>query len=157
MVELVLDSPASLLDMADIHGRMTPLMWDICREMWREGRTWSLTIDGELAGVFGMYPVEGGAEAWFNVRPIAARNMLFVCRQIRLTLDALDYPEIVVFCETEAGRRIAALSGFHFATHLEQREIWRYGKAIRWRQRFSEGVSGPSEAAAATAAAASVG
>jgi hypothetical protein len=156
MADIVLDSPASLLDMADIHGRMTPLLWDICREMWREGRTWSLTIDGELAGVFGVYPVEGGAEAWFNVRSNIARNMLFVCRQIRLTLDALDYPEIVVFCETEAGRRIAALSGFHFATHLEQREIWRYGKAIRGR-RVSEGVSGTSEATAAAAAAPAAG
>lgn len=148
MADLVLDAPATLLDMAEMLGPMSPLMWDVCREMYRNGRTWSLSIDGELAGIFGVYPVEGGAEAWFNVRPSTARHMLFVCRQIRLTLDALDYPEIVVFCETEAGRRIAALSGFQFATLFEQREVWRYGRIIRREQsrRFAE------EAARATAA-----
>lgn len=156
MAALVLDTPATLLDMADMFGPMSPLMWDVCREMYRTGRTWSLSIDGDLAGIFGVYPVDKGAEAWFNVRPTTARHMLFICRQIRLTLDALDYPEIVVFCETEAGRRIAALSGFSFATHLEQREIWRYGRTIR-RRRLPEGEPGTSEAAAGTAAAPAAG
>lgn len=156
MADLVLDAPATLLDMAEMLGPMSPLMWDVCREMYRNGRTWSLSIDGELAGIFGVYPVEGGAEAWFNVRPSTARHMLFVCRQIRLTLDALDYPEIVVFCETEAGRRIAALSGFQFATLFEQREVWRYGRIIR-RGRVSERVPGIAEEAAGTAAAPAAG
>lgn len=151
MADLVLDAPATLLDMAEMLGPMSPLMWDVCREMYRSGRTWSLSIDGELAGIFGVYPVEGGAEAWFNVRRSTARHMLFVCRKIRLTLDALDYPEIVVFCETEAGRRIAALSGFQFATLFEQREIWRYERNIR-RREAAETSTRAAETAATAAA-----
>ncbi|TRL39836.1 hypothetical protein FNA46_07835 [Rhizobium straminoryzae] len=147
-----IDSPATLLDIADIHGCMSPLVWDICREMRRNGRTWSLRIDGDLIGVFGTYGDEKGAEAWFAVRPAASRHMLFLCRQIRLTLASLDYPEIVVFCETEAGRRIAALCGFQFAAHFEQREIWRYGKSDR-RGVAEEGPGTPAAAGAGAAAA----
>lgn len=39
--------------------------------------------------------------------------MMRLIRDIRLTLASRSYPEIVVICTTDAGRRIAIASGFH--------------------------------------------
>ncbi|MFK0330899.1 hypothetical protein ACIQUB_07225 [Rhizobium sp. NPDC090275] len=145
--------------MAELGGARTSLHWAIVREMWAEGETFALRLDGRLVGLFGFYPLEGGAEAWFNVRPELAEHMLFVIRQIRLTLVTRSYPEIVVLCTSEAGRRIAALAGFRFVEKLERGEIWNVDIARRRVERL-ESVresSGSTEAGSGGAAASDAG
>jgi hypothetical protein len=107
-----LESPATLFDMAEMCGISSRIQWAVAREAWRSGETFALRDDDRLLGVFGLYPIEHGAEAWFDIRPEAAPFMLRLIRDIRLTLASRSYPEIVVICHTNAGRRIAAASGF---------------------------------------------
>lgn len=86
-MEFVIDSPATILDMAERGGAVTQLGWAVVKEMWSGGDSWALRIDGDLVGIFGLYPIDGGVEAWFNVSPAAAAHMRFIIRHIRLTLE----------------------------------------------------------------------
>jgi hypothetical protein len=140
-------SPATIFDMAEMGGARSQLHWAVVKEMWSGGSTWSLRHDGNLVGLFGLYPIEGGAEAWFNLRPDLGRSMLFVIRQIRLTLVSISYPEIVVLCTSAAGSRIAAASGFQFVEHTDRGELWHAGLTGR------EQGPGPGQATGGTAAA----
>jgi hypothetical protein len=154
-----LDTPATIFDMAELGGARSQIHWAVVREMWAEGETFALRLDGRLVGLFGFYPVEGGAEAWFNVLPDLARHMHFVIRQIRLTLVSSSYPEIVVLCTSEAGSRIAALAGFRFVEKNERGEIWNVKFARRQQGRL-ESVresGGPAEIRSRGAAAPDVG
>jgi len=130
---LIVRNPATLFDMAEMGGAGTRTGWMIAREMWRGGETFALQDGDQLIGLFGLYPIEGGAEAWFNVRPDAGRHMGFIIRQIRLTLVSRDYPEIVVLCTSQAGRTIARRLGFRFVQTVEYGEIW-HGEFARRRQ-----------------------
>jgi len=141
------ESPATIFDMAELSGSRTQLHWAVVREMWSSGETFSLRADGKLIGVFGLYPIENGAEPWFNVRPEAAKHMNFLVRQIRLTLASRSYPEIVVLCTSKAGSRIARLVGFRFVENTERGEIW-HAKPT-WIQQGRR----PSETAGGSAAA----
>ena len=123
-------SPAMIFDMAELCGARTQLHWAVAKDMWAAGDTFAVHEGDELLAVLGLYPIEGGAEAWFNARPALARHMLSVVRQVRLTLTALPYPEIVVVCTTKAGCRFAAACGFTFVEHHENGDIYagRFGK-----------------------------
>ncbi len=144
---LTVSEPASLFDMADLGGATTRLHWAVVREMWRGGETMAIRHGNQLIGVFGLYPIDGGAEAWFNVAPDAASHMLDIVRLIRLTIISRRYPEIVVLCTSKAGRRIARLCGFHFVETVENGEIW-HGEFARGQQ-----GRGPCQAAGGAAAA----
>lgn len=146
------NSPATIFDMAELGGSTTRLHWAVVREMWATGKTFAVRDGDELVAIAGLYPVEQGAEAWFNVRTGAAAHMLAIVRQIRLTLTAGHYPEIVVICTTDAGRRIAAACGFDFVDHCDIGEIWHGQFARRQQQR-----AGSREAAGGTAAAPDTG
>jgi hypothetical protein len=129
-----IEMPSTLYDIAEIAGSCHLVEWLALKEMWRGGDTLSLYCGDELLGVFGVYLTEIGSEAWFNIRPQAAPHMRFLVRQIRLTLDARQYPDLVTVCRSENGKRIAALCGFHFGETAGNLEIWDYGQAIRGRQ-----------------------
>lgn len=139
-------TPATIFDMAELAGAATWFHWRVAREMWSSGETYALEEDGRLIGLFGLYPTETGAEAWFSVRPDCERHMMFLVRRIRLTLKASHYPEIVVFCVTAQGQRIANACGFDFLASSELGEIWKWQtssvaatrpKRKRWRFKSS--------------------
>lgn len=122
--------PATLFDMAELSGAGNRLQWAVAREMWRGGETMAIREGDQLIALIGLYPIEGGAEAWFNVHPRAGAFMPELIRLMRLTLASCEYPEIVVVCTSKAGRRIARLCGFEFVREHELGEVW-YGKPIR--------------------------
>lgn len=124
-------SPATIFDMAELAGAKTQLHWAVVKEMWSGGDTFTLRFDDKLIGLFGLYPIETGAEGWFIVTPDAAKHMHFLISQIRLTLASSSYSEIVVLCTSEAGKRIARLLGFCFIEKTERGEIW-HGRNF-WR------------------------
>jgi len=153
---LIVREPATLFDMAEMSGAGTRTGWMIAREMWRGGETFALQDGDQLIGLFGLYPIEGGAEAWFNVRPEAAKHVGFIIRQIRLTLVSRDYPEIVVLCTSKAGRTIARRLGFRFVQTVDYGEIW-HGEFVRRRQQGGGPVECAGEAERRAAAAAHAG
>lgn len=122
-------SPATIFDLAALAGARSRLHWAVAREMHGGGLTWALREDGETIGLFGLYPTDGGAEAWFNVAPAAARHMGFIIRRTRLTLAHAPYPAIVVLCTSAAGVRIARACGFQFVKRTDGADI--YGKSLR--------------------------
>ncbi|MDQ1185942.1 hypothetical protein [Agrobacterium larrymoorei] len=144
-----LDSPATLFDVAELCGATTRIHWAVAREMWRTGETFAMRDDDKLLGVFGLYPIEEGAEAWFDIRPEGAPFMLRLIRDIRLTLASRSYPEIVVICHTEAGRRIAAASGFQLFSEGDL----TYGRYVRRGQQGEQTSAGTAEAGSGGAAA----
>lgn len=125
------ETPATIFDMAELAGARTQLHWAVAKEMWAGGETFSLRLDGKLIGLFGLYPIENGAEGWFIVTADAAKHMHYLIRQIRLTLVSRSYSEIVVLCTSEAGKRIARILGFCFVEQTERGEIW-HGRHF-WR------------------------
>ncbi|WP_313193087.1 hypothetical protein [Shinella zoogloeoides] len=122
--------PATLFDMAELSGAGNRLQWAVAREMWRGGETMAIRDGDQLVALIGLYPIEGGAEAWFNVHPRASATMPELIRLMRLTLASREYPEIVVICTSKAGSRIARLCGFEFVQELELGEVW-HGKSFR--------------------------
>lgn len=119
-------SPADLFDMAELSGAMTPLTWLVAREMHAGGDVWAVRRDGELIALSGLYPLgDGVGEAWFNIKPGRSGDMLPIVRQIRLTLQGTAYREIVVFCATAAGKRIAKAAGFRFFAETDIGEVWK--------------------------------
>lgn len=130
-------SPATIFDMAELAGAKTQLHWAVVKEMWSGGETFTLRFNDKLIGLFGLYPIETGAEGWFIVTPDAAKHMHFLICQIRLTLASCSYSEIVVLCTSEAGKRIARLLGFCFIEKTERGEIW-HGRNF-WRIKQSGG------------------
>lgn len=137
---LTVREPATLFDMAELGGAGTRIGWMIVKEMWQGGETFALLDGDQLIGLFGLYPIEGGAEAWFNVDRAAERHMGFIIRRIRLTLVSRGYPEIVVLCTSKAGSRIARLCGFNFVQTDENGEIW-HGEFARGRQLEESGAT----------------
>lgn len=143
------ETPATIFDMAELAGARTQLHWAVVKEMWAGGETFSLRLDGKLIGLFGLYPIESGAEAWFIVTADAANHMHYLIRQIRLTLVSRSYSEIVVLCTSEAGKRIARILGFCFVEQTERGEIW-HGQPFRWIEqgrRLAETAGGSAAAA----------
>ncbi|CDI08691.1 protein of unknown function [Agrobacterium pusense] len=143
-----IDTPATLFDMAELSGANTLVGWAVAREMWSGGETFAMRYGDELVGLFGLYPTETGAEAWFNIKEKAAPHMLRLIRDIRLTLASRSYPEIVVICTTDAGRRIAIASGFHL---FESDGEITHGKFVG---RGQQGSCKPAETGSGSTAAA---
>ncbi|MET3601043.1 hypothetical protein [Martelella mangrovi] len=136
MTTLEIETPATIFDMADMADAHTQIHWAIAKQMWSHGETHVLREDGKPICLFGIYPNDGWAEAWFSVRPECARHMGLIVRHGRLTLDAAPYPAIVTFCATDAGRRLARLCGFRFVEHWNNTELWqRDGRIIRREKR----------------------
>lgn len=121
---LTVTEPATIFDMAELGGAATQMHWAVVKEMWAAGDTFALRDGDRLIGLFGLYPIDGGAEAWFNVRPEAGRHMREIVRRIRLTLVSRGYPEIMVLCTSKAGSRIARLCGLVFVQTVDNGEIW---------------------------------
>lgn len=120
-------TPATIFDMADYCNARTALQWAIAKEMHAGGQSWHVARDGVTLGVFGVYPMgEGQGEAWFNAQKQAANHMLALVRLIRLTLDGLDYREIVTICTTRQGTRIARSIGFKPGGSCDIGEVWKW-------------------------------
>lgn len=150
MGALVISSPATILDMAQLSGARSPLAWSVVREMHAGGETFAARHDGELVALCGLYPLDGGgAEAWFNVAPAAAVHMVAVVRSIRLTLRASRYREIVTVVGRPAGRRIARAAGFTFFETTDTGEVWIWNSSEATRAKNSPSETPkPSSAAA---------
>ncbi|RUW39140.1 hypothetical protein EN739_31615 [Mesorhizobium sp. M2A.F.Ca.ET.017.03.2.1] len=130
---ITVTSPATLFEMAELSGASSRLMWAVAREMWAKGSTFAIRDGDELVGLAGIYPMTPDCgEAWFNIRPTAARHMLAICRAIKLTLRSSGYREIVAVVGTDAGRRIAAAAGLTFFEATEMGEVW-HDDALRGR------------------------
>jgi hypothetical protein len=149
----VIETPATVFDMAELGGATTQVHWAVAREMWSGGETFAMRRGDRLLGLFGLYPCGDGAEAWFNIAPAGADHMLWLIRQIRLTLASRSYPEIAVICTTAAGCRIAVACGFQFVKICDLGEIWTYG---RFAGRLEQGRE-PAETAGGGATAPNVG
>lgn len=127
--------PATLLDMAELAETVSAsrAQWSIIRDTHAAGPSWTLRLGEDLVGIAGLAVIgPGQAEAWFHFRAEAAPVMRQVCRAIRLTMDASPYRAIVTLTTSEAGRRIARLTGFRLAGHSELGEVWAYGPLGRW-------------------------
>ncbi|MEP1571593.1 hypothetical protein [Roseibium album] len=126
---LEIETPANLVDMAELSGAMSRVHWAIVREMWRGGDTWAIRVDGDLVALIGLYPVIGEAwEAWFNLTPRIGGHLPELLSAMRLTVQAGKYREIVTVCTTRAGKVMARRMGFSFAEPCDFGEIWK------WRQ-----------------------
>ncbi|MEQ9247329.1 MAG: hypothetical protein RLO21_15195, partial [Nitratireductor sp.] len=114
-MNLRIQSPANLIDFAELVQARSRLMWSVAREMYDGGETWSVRHDDALLMVGGLYPFDPETgEAWFCAAPEAAPHMLSLIRAIRLTLWRSRYREIVTLVQSDAGRRIARAVGFSF-------------------------------------------
>lgn len=125
-------APATIVDLAELCGATSRLEWAVAREMHAGGDTWTLWHDGALLGMFGIYPVDAArtlGECWFNILPQAAPHMLFLVRQIRLTLMAGSYPAYVTVVYTAAGARIASACGFSLREKREFGDL--YEQSVR--------------------------
>lgn len=126
-MSLTVQSPATLLDMAELGGATTRLNWAILREMWRGGETWAFQDGEDLVGIAGIYPIaEGVGEAWFNLTPAIGQRLDDLFQAIRLTLQSTAYREIVVICTTRAGKVMARRVGLTFSERCELGEIWTW-------------------------------
>jgi hypothetical protein len=144
---LTIETPATILDVAELSGAISPLMWAVAREMWANGQTWAIRVDDELVGIAGIYPLQPEiGECWFNVKPQAARHMLAIVRAIRLTIRESRYREIVVACDTPAGVRIARSAGFSFHAATQNGEVWTCS--------FSEAATAPQRTSSSSSSAA---
>lgn len=123
---------ADVIDMAEMAGMVHRLEWAVIREMLAGGEAFVFRVDGRAVAWAGFYPLpDGEAEAWFNFTPDAARSMVWILRETRLTMRARAYRAIHTICVTPAGRRFAGLAGFVFDRTLDNGEAWT------WRN-FSE-------------------
>lgn len=125
---IAVTTPATIFELAELGGAQTSLSWRVLREMWKNGDTWSLWSGEDLVALIGLYPIDDSetVEAWFNVVPGASKHMLQILRHMRLTIQAGDYPHIVVICVTSAGKRIARACGFTFAETSDFGEVWKW-------------------------------
>lgn len=124
---LQVESPATLLDMAELGGARTRTHWAILREMWSGGETWAFRDGEDLVGIAGIYPIgEGIGEAWFNLAPAIGSNLAGLFSAIRLTLQSTAYREIVVICTTRAGKVMARRIGLTFSERVDYGEIWTW-------------------------------
>ncbi len=126
---IVITSPATLLDMAELCNARSRMTWAIVREMWAGGRTFAARDGENTIALAGFYPIDGDpekVEAWFNVTPAASGHMLEICRAMKLTIRACGYREIVAIVGTDAGKRIARTLGFTFFGSSEHGEVWSW-------------------------------
>lgn len=128
---LTINTPASLFDMAELGGANSVFAWVALKDMWASGETFAWRHNDQLVGLLGLMPEGDYVRAWFNASDAARPHMRFIVRQIRLTLEASAYPEILTICGTDAGRRLAALAGFRFSHLHDGWEIWRYERTFR--------------------------
>lgn len=117
---------ADLFDLADIAGATTRLEWIVAKEQFSQSTLIRRFVrDGRLIGLMGLYPVSLDlAEGWFDIKPEAAPDMVWLCRQIRLTLTGAPYPAIVTVVRTQAGARIVSACGFAFHERLEAGDLY---------------------------------
>lgn len=127
MTDLRIFSPADHLDMARLANATAPVLWDIAREMRSGGKSWALRDGDETLLAAGLYPDgEGRAEAWFCVAPAAAAHMMPIIRQIRLTIEAAGYREIVTVAHSRQGAIIARRLGFRYVRETT------FGDLMQW-------------------------
>ncbi|WP_156958638.1 hypothetical protein [Labrenzia sp. DG1229] len=125
---LEIETPANLVDMAELGGAKSRIHWSWLREMWKSGDTWAVRSDGELIALVGVYPVQGtkGWEAWFCLRRELAEHLREFITAMRLTVQAGKYREIVTICGTRAGKVMARRMGFTFAGTCDYGELWTW-------------------------------
>ncbi len=144
-----LQSPASLSQMAEMAGLLTPVQWRVLRDMWRASDSYAFVDTGKLLAVAGFYTLpEGGFESWFQFNSMAPAQLRQVIRITRLTLSERPYASPVTLCVTNEGKRFAALCGFIFVAQSPMGEIWAYDDGTTSWSRSAEQHSG---AAATTA------
>lgn len=131
---------ADVVDVADMLGVTTRFAWIVSRmQLEQSTMVRRFVRDGRLLGLFGLYPVSMDlGECWFDVKPEAAPDMLWIARQVRLTLTGTPYPALVTVVRTQAGARIARACGFDFFERTELGDV--YERNFRsLRRRSTEG------------------
>lgn len=120
-------TPCSIVELADLCGRVPHQYWILLRHMRDAGVTWSFHDDGGCFAIVGLYPLEGGdGEAWFMVDRASRAQLRALIRWMRLTLARLPYREIITIAVTPAGSKIAALAGFECVGSSDCGEVWSY-------------------------------
>lgn len=146
---IVVTSPATIFDLAELGGARSPLGWRVLRLMAAQGSTWAAHDGEKLLCLAGLYPLgNGAAEAWFNIDPGAGRQALALLRLVKLTIAASGYREIVAVCGTEAGKRLARAVGMHFCEATHFGEVWS------WKD-YSAAIDPPSSSSKPSSARAS--
>lgn len=128
---------ADLFDLAEICGARTRLEWIVAKEQLGQSTLVRRFVkDGRLMGLMGLYPVSLTlAEGWFDIRPEAAPDMVWLCRRIRLTLTGTPYPAIVTVVRTQAGARIVSACGFAFHERVDAGDIYVRSDQLDFRGR----------------------
>lgn len=113
MVEI--SSPALEWDLAELAGRVSPVIWGLFRLQARIGRSWAMhDEDGTIAacGIVDLGLDPPTVELWLVLGPRARRHLLRIIREARLTVFPEIDARIVVKVRTQAGRRLAEALGF---------------------------------------------
>lgn len=141
---LEIETPATIVDMAELSGSISRVHWAIVREMHRAGDTWAVRIDGDLVALIGLYPLGDDAwEAWFNLRPEMGKHLSELLQAMRLTVQTGKYREIATVCSTRAGKVLARRMGFSFAQTCDFGEIWKWQRSLAAESATTAGRSSP--------------
>ena len=127
---------ADVFDLAEMAGAGTLHEWIVAREQLAQSSMVRRFLrDGRLLGLMGIYPVSRElGECWFDIKREAAPDMLWVARQVRLTLTGTPYPALVTVVRTPAGAKIARACGFGFFQTTSLGDV--YGQGIERNFRF---------------------
>lgn len=143
---LMLTSPATIFELADMAGAMTRAHWAVAKAMWKGGTTYAFHAGEQLVALAGLYPLETEAgpvtELWFCPAPGAGAYVGGITRLARLTLAQSPYPAIYTICRSEEGKRFARVLGFKVAGSSDLGEIWSYGGRPD-RRSSQKAVTGP--------------
>ena len=145
---------SDLYDLAEMLGQTTMLEWVVAKSQQAASDTFTFHRDGRLLGLFGIHPVSPGlGEVWFDIKPEAAPDMVYLARQFRLTLTASRYPAFVTVVRTDAGARIARACGFRLFERQAAGDIYeRSGETSGLRRQRRRRPEGNVEGAAAPVA-----
>lgn len=125
--DLVLVSPATVVDLADVFGSGDYGLWVAAKRQVAAGPSYAIrAVSGAV--VIGGFVRDGDWwEAWFWAAPSAARHMLAIVRSVRLTLRDRGDDRIYAVIRSDAGRRIACALGFRAFRIVNGREVWTHG------------------------------
>jgi len=127
IADLVLASPATIVDLAEVFGRSSHELWHLGRRQLDAGPSHAIR-DREGALVVGGYVRDGDwLETWFWVHPRAGKRMLEIVRLVRLTLAEHGEDRIYAVVRSDAGRRIARALGYEPFSIVAGHEVWVHG------------------------------
>lgn len=125
--DLVVTSPATVVDLAEAFGSDSYATWVLARRQIATGSSWAISSNAGIVALGGLVRDGDWWEAWFWPTPLAPSRMVRVLRLVRLTLRAHAHDRVYAVIRSDAGRRIARLSGFHPFGIVKNCEVWAHG------------------------------